>query len=464
MASLELLIDAKGVASGSAEARRGLDDVIDKAYEAEDALGLLSQQTTVAGAGMREAFGASSGSVQVLSGLRSTADGLHQVTAGAGNLSATLLTFATAAPMIGRVAEDWRSLGRAMATTTTVTREVRRDMFGVATGFDEVLTKQRQAVSGFGVLWNVLRANPFTAIATAVGVVGTAIAVMGKKTDEAAESWGRLAQSMRQAEADLSVARLVGGPESPARAIQTRVQLDSLRSLSLENQPQNLSRVASVSGLSESQVFERIRAAGNQQAIAIASGQADRWGYDGPRLMRDVQVSISELQQLLVDQHQQFSQLESSARAREGQIAPTSPSLWRLSRADGGVGPPRPPWFAAPAQQTAADAGLFPLDVRRPGDPGFEQIRATAANWWSDRADSDRAQQRQQEEESMRRIAEYSRQIGDYLGDAAVDFAAGLRDGREIVGQILLDLARGGTREAVGALTKTIIQSFGSTR
>lgn len=65
--------------------------------------------------------------------------------------------------------------------------------------------------------------------------------------------------------------------------------------------------------------------------------------------------------------------------------------------------------------------------------------------------------------QEMKEMEATAQRIGDYLGDAAIDFAAGLRDGRDILGSILLDIGRGLSREAMGQATKAIISTIGKT-
>ncbi len=185
MAVLETLIDPAGVLTGGAVARAELDKVIRKGNEVSDSLGKISQTTTVTGASMRDAFGAAKGGLQVSQGLQQVVSGLEGAISGAQGLTGAANAAGRVLLEISRTAGEWRNLSTAMSTTRTVSQEVARDAFGVAIGMREVVETSRTAQSGLGVLWGVLRANPITAIATALGVAATAMGLFSSRSEEA---------------------------------------------------------------------------------------------------------------------------------------------------------------------------------------------------------------------------------------------------------------------------------------
>lgn len=433
MASLELVVDASGVVRGAGEVRTGLAELIDNAYEAEAATGKLSQTLSVTGASAREAWGAGKGGLEIARGLSATATATVAAAAGARDFSGALLAAANLASQFGRTKDEWRNLATAMATTRTVSQEIVRDQFGIATGVRNVVNVQQSAVTGWGALWAVIKANPLTALVTGLSAAGAAISLFADNTGKLAGEWENLGRVMSRVPAEANVAERFGDANLAGEANKRRVSalFEAAVTARASNQPIGLTQFFD-SALPNTSFRSFL------QRTSGLPGRENLWGPNEWNQFNDEQLRLFFQQgnvQLRPDEQIEILRrmaqpFQSAARSQEGPIGPPLPPP--APPAYEGIGP----FLPGTSQEAMARAGTIKLNDERRA----ESLRESA-----------------RELERMQRTAE---QIGSTLGDAAFDFASGLRSGREVLQSLLSDFGRGLARQGMASLASQIVTSF----
>lgn len=437
MASLELVVDASGVVRGAGEVRTGLAELIDNAYEAEAATGKLSQTLSVTGASAREAWGAGKGGLEIARGLSATATATVAAAAGARDFSGALLAAANVASQFGRTKDEWRNLATAMATTRTVSQEIVRDQFGIATGVRNVVNVQQSAVTGWGALWAVIKANPLTALVTGLSAVGAAMSIFSSKTKEATDEWKGLGDAMKNAQAGIQASGFLGLSTGDFLTDQQKTQFSALQRVFQANAPASVADIGDITG-SRVDVVRLLAQRGDKNAQSYLQSGRFIGGYTEsnfqgthPWFTSDLsllQVPVDAQKEILRRTYDYYG--KQAARSQEGPIGPPLPPP--APPAYEGIGP----FLPGTSQEAMARAGTIKLNDERRA----ESLRESA-----------------RELERMQRTAE---QIGSTLGDAAFDFASGLRSGREVLQSLLSDFGRGLARQGMASLASQIVTSF----
>ncbi|MFO1078859.1 MAG: hypothetical protein U1E73_14145 [Planctomycetota bacterium] len=447
MASLELLVDASGVIRGASDVRGGLDQLIDSAYEAESATGRLSETITVTGASAREAWGASRGGLEIARGLSQTATATVAAAAGARDFSSAVLGAAGALSNLSRAREEWRNLSTAMATTRTVAQEVIRDQFGIATGIRNVVNVQQAAVTGWGALWAVIKANPLTAVVTGLSAVGAAMSIFSSKTKEATDEWKGLGDAMKGAQAGIQASGLLGLSSADFLTDQQKTQFSALQRVFQANTPASAAQIGDITG-SRVDVVRLLAERGDKNAQSYLQTGRFIGGYTEsnfqgthPWFTSDLsllQVPVDAQKDILRRTYDYYGKLASDNRAASASAYVFGTGLY------GG--------------QFGANPDPLGLNVR-----GFNGVQISPGQQGMvDFENSNRTQAEIDKEhnDALNESLRIAREIGDTLGSAGFDFAAGLRSGREILKSLLTDFGRGLSRSGLSSLAEHIVTSF----
>jgi len=177
MPTLEIAVDARGVATGLEQANRALDQTAQKADRAEREVEQLGQSAHVAGRDMSAAFAATGGGLAITHGLEGISSGFRS-----GNSAMAAFAASQALLDLGRFAEDMKSVSAATGQATTV----------------------------FGTLGTIIKAHPLMTIATVLAGAAAAMAIFTSDTEEAANEFERLGQAMEKVRLGRGAAQLLG--------------------------------------------------------------------------------------------------------------------------------------------------------------------------------------------------------------------------------------------------------------
>lgn len=177
MPTLEIAVDARGVATGLEQANRALDQTAQKADRAEKEVKQMGDSAHVAGRDMGAAFAATGGGLAVTHGLVGMADGFRSA-------NSSLVAFAASQALLdlGRFAEDMRGVTD-------------------ATG---------QAGSVFKTLDRIITAHPLLTIATVLAGAAAVMGTFASETEDAADEFERLADAMEKVRISREAAELLG--------------------------------------------------------------------------------------------------------------------------------------------------------------------------------------------------------------------------------------------------------------
>lgn len=444
MASLELAIDNTGLLTGAAQARAGLDTVIAKGMATEKSMQSVSQTMSVAGASSQEAFGATKGALQITRGLAAVSDSFVAAAnsatgfAGVANVASGLLLNLT------KSRDEWRNLSTAMTTATTVSQVVERDMLGVATGVREVVSQSRTATTGLGVLWNVLKANPVTSIALALGTVSTAMQVFSARTKEAKDEYAKLGE-------EFSRVRLEGqvGPDFGRGGGGARAQIDNLYRLAMQARTgggasMTVQSLAQTLGVGQADVMRFMAAQGSSDFQSALRGQP----------VLDVSRILPGQMSMALANPGLFPQLAPS----QMQVPPSA--IYQMARMQAGslVGQAGYEEVLSAYQRGSRQPTIDPMSMGPELGPGQQ-------DWQAEQRRRDLDRQRSIEE-SMRAMDELNakgRAFGEAIGDAFYNVASGAQTARQAIASLIQDLSRVVTRQAFGQLGEAVTRGFGAT-
>jgi len=426
---LELAIDASGMHTGAGDAERSMESIIAKSYETEKALGVVSQQVRTTGASMHESFSAAKGGLKLTAGLAHLESSIAGVTAGTKGLDGALRSAAKSTLMLASYSNVLRDLSTNMRTVKTVSTEAVRDMMGIQIGTRAIETTSRVAVTGLQGLWLTIKANPLMMLVTALGMASMAISWFGDKTKDAGKEvkdTSAALNSMLEMTREMTLRTGYGQPnprQSVAGTIDALVAIDAAQRESYEWR-----HAPGVFGLNEMQMREALAGAGYEEWMAYSHSPAS--GQNVWRMGQSTRISRAQMMgagEYLLRQRQ---------TARPVGRGPTGNLLGPMGAESL---PLRDPYYGR--------SDLVSIDVH-------DRNRIEEAN-------RKQAEQEKASLEHMREMAALSRQVGDYLGDAAADFAMGLRTAKQLLAGLLADLARMGFRAAATQLTQTFLNSFG---
>jgi hypothetical protein len=177
MPTLEIAVDARGVATGLEQANRALDQTAQKADRAEKEVKEMGQSGHEAGRNMSAAFAATGGGLAITHGIEGMANGLRS-----GSSAMTAFAASQALLDLGRFVEDMRGVTDATGQATTV----------------------------FGTLGTIIKAHPLMTIATVLAGAAAAMAIFTSDTEEAANEFERLGQAMEKVRLGRGAAELLG--------------------------------------------------------------------------------------------------------------------------------------------------------------------------------------------------------------------------------------------------------------
>jgi hypothetical protein len=444
MASLELAIESGAFLQGAQQAQRGLDALTSKGASTEAAIGKISERMTTAGASANEAFGASRGALKVTQGLGQVTQAFSAAASGAGEFGKVAQVAAGLVMNIGAVAPAWAGLFTAMKTTTTVSRELANASLGVAGGFREVSNVSRVAVTGVEALWTNLKANPFPAVALAIGAVSTAMAIFSTRTQEAQSSYAKLADEMNRNRFDAQINRDFGrGSGSGARQ-----QFEAM---------ERLGRTALTGGESISvEALARMLGVGQTDIIRYMAGTGSssfRSALRGEPVL-DVERILPGNMQAAMRNPGMFPQIA------PGQMMVPPTGIYELARMQAGRFSGQAGYESAleAYQRGSAQPTIDPMTMGPSYGP-------TAGDWEAEqrrRTDMQR-EAAMQANRDMEELLAKGRAFGETIGDAFYNVASGAQSARQAIVALLSDLGRMASRQAFGALGQSIAGGFGQT-
>lgn len=177
MPTLEIAVDARGVATGLEQANRALDETAKKADRAEKEVKEMGQSGHEAGRNMSAAFAATGGGLAITHGIEGMANGLRS-----GSSAMTAFAASQALLDLGRFVEDMRGVTDATGQATTV----------------------------FGTLGNVIRAHPLMTIAAVLAGAAATMSLFADETEDAADAMTQLADGMEKVRVSREASELLG--------------------------------------------------------------------------------------------------------------------------------------------------------------------------------------------------------------------------------------------------------------
>lgn len=432
MPSLELAIQSQGVKQGGAETRSELDQIIQKGAQTEQAMGRISQTATTTGASMREAFGASRGGINLARGIQGVTDAFNAATEGSKSFATAGLAAAGVLTQISRTAEDWRNMSTAVTSTQRVMREAQRDVFGIVTGFKDVVVTQREVTTGFGALWGVMRANPVLAVAAGITTLSALMSAFAAATAKTASEWDKLGEAMQSAKLNQQAAAFLGMDQTPAM----RQQLDQLfqaTALSKRGETGTLGALATASGIGNAEVARFLAMQGDQRAMQyMQTGtfqlRAGEEGYRAPNRV-DWPNTSANIGAMSLTGSQQQAFLAAAYRNLSRTIDKSGlPPDYSFPAAYEGYGPVPPGWKEP--------------EVMGPQVPGGNYHKAKV------------------EVEEMSQLA---RELHGTFADAGATFLMNLSQGRAILQDMVKTMATSILRTGISKVTEGLFDSFGRT-
>ena len=343
MPTLEIAVDARGVATGLEQANRALDQTAQKADRAEKEVKEMGQSGHEAGRNLSAAFAATGGGLAITHGIEGMANGLRS-----GSAAMTAFAASQALLDLGRFVEDMRGVSE-------------------ATG---------QATSIFGTLGNIIRAHPLMTIATVLAGAASAMAVFADDTEDANAAFEALANNMNKARMSEGARQMLGLGIGPA--VQQRQQaVVSLAEMFQPGQPSmTYGRMAELLGPG----FDvgQLRQMQEARGVRFAEQYRDRTIRPGVKVqdLLPPEARTVSRQAAAAILRTIYQQLQSQVQSAGGAAA----AMGATGAAAGFMGPTLPPGFSQ-----YADPSLLPLMRDRaaaptpeplgpPLPPGFQQF------------------------------------------------------------------------------------------
>lgn len=285
------------------------------------------------------------------------------------------------------------------------------------------------AMAAFGL--GITKAMPWlTAASAALAGISTVMLLVSRSTQQATSDWDRLAESMRKTQVDMAAAGMVGLPTSPGMTRMASNQLSGLSSALSQRRAMPLSELASAAGMSVSEIAESISTFSPNFYAATQQRQ------DHGAIM----VSATDQSMLFQERYNYWADRSKSQSFSETRGAlPAYPGLGRDGYRE----------FSLVDQLPVQSRGFNGVSM----DPYQQTI---IDNQISQAQDKER-------QKALEETLRTAMQISDTLADGATNFAFGLSSARDVAVSMLYELSRGLSREAFGALTKSIVNSFSQT-
>lgn len=291
-------------------------------------------------------------------------------------------------------------------------------------GIGQLTTSLKTAQGGIAVLGNaLLTVQPWVVAITAV-LSGANMAwnLFGSETEKAARSLDKVTEALRAAKGELAAATALGA-ESFASASRSK-SVQSLFQIGLDQYrdgqyfPTSLGQLTDRLGESRDWMLEQVARLGDA-GIPLDRSGTTRFG----------QSLLTEAQFVAILQ----------GRAQEfGGFANPGAGLYDYASMEPMQHPGMDPFGTG--SYASRTAGFLREDMR-----GVASAEAQAASM----------------RKEMEALNQQAQQLGQYLGDAAFDFVAGLRDGREVLASMAMDFGRILMRQA---MTQAAQWAFGATR
>jgi|13_taG_2_1085334.scaffolds.fasta_scaffold01205_10 hypothetical protein len=177
MPIIEIGADTRGLTTNLQQANRALDETAKKADRTEREVEQMGRSGQQAGHNMSAAFAATGGGLAITHGLEGMASGFRS-----GNSAMAAFAASQALLDLGRFKEDMKGVTNATGGATSV----------------------------FSKLGGIMRAHPLMTIATVLAGAASVMAIFGSETEETADEFERLADSMRKVQLSRQGAELLG--------------------------------------------------------------------------------------------------------------------------------------------------------------------------------------------------------------------------------------------------------------
>jgi len=327
MPTLEIAVDARGVATGLEQANRALDQTAQKADRAEKEVKEMGQSGHEAGRNLSAAFAATGGGLAITHGIEGMANGLRS-----GSAAMTAFAASQALLDLGRFVEDMRGVTEATGEATSI----------------------------FGTLGNVMRAHPLMTIAAVVAGAAATMSLFADETEDANAAFEALADNMNKARMSEGARQMLGLGVGPA--LQQRQQgIVSLAEMFQPGQPaMTYGRMAELLGPQ----FGVGRLREMQEARGVRFGEQYRRrtirpGVTVPELLPPEARTVSR-EAATVILRTVYDELQAQVQTAGGAAA----AMGATTRAAGIMGPTLPPGFSQ-----YADPSLLPLMRDRAAAP-----------------------------------------------------------------------------------------------
>lgn len=430
MPIIEIGADTRGLTTSLAQADRALDQTAKKADRAEKEVKEMGRSSQQAGANMSAAFAATGGGLAITHGLEGMASGFRS-----GNSAMAAFAAAQALLDLGRFKEDMRGVTEATGGATSV----------------------------FGKLGAIMKAHPLMTIATVLAGAASFMAMFGSETEETADEFERLADSMRKVTLSRQGAELLGiGQQTEARQEQNiiREAANIMATGGTYEQMAGATRrsigelLAMQRGMQIPLPTPVLRPTGEtrlipglQGATAPVMGPSFAQTPVPPEAVREILRAL--YQQLAVE-----AKTAAATGAMGGQsVAGLPPMAFPLptyspQRVDSGItfGPTAAEGpFVRGGVRYGADYGTGAMLMRQPGDPGTIEYQKA-------QADAARA--------NMDELIAQGEQFGAVIGDAFFRVAEGTMTAKQALGELVRMFAQMGAQSVFRSIGGNIAGGF----
>jgi hypothetical protein len=320
--------------------------------------------------------------------------------------------------------------------------KLREDMRDVTSGFGAAVTSSSRFGKAFGTLGLIIKTNPLFTIATVLSAVATGMALFGQRTDETAQAFDKLGESMRRAQLDQRAADVFGlSGLGPAEARANAVVSGYKEMIGAGTRP-SLGSLAQITGSDPKDVAQEYWNA-RQDEDALNYLLQGYWQQTPNRQNPFRNFGVPQRSLPKLSDPNQFEVSEDFAARYARQY---------YERYMGQANAIRSSEEASKNQPVAASATGSDFYARQVQG----SIEATVGTLSTVMA------QQQQALRAMDEMRNKAREVGEYLGDAFFDAARGATTLRQMLAGILTDFGRQAFRQAFGGLGSSLVGGFGT--
>jgi hypothetical protein len=309
---------------------------------------------------------------------------------------------------------------------------------GIASAFGTTLGKWTPILAGISAVFSG---------------VSMAMSIFARETKNVTSEWTKLGETVTKTMAEMRAAQLLGTSQVPMLTARASAMSQAAAATYMPGAgPISVGEMSGVlgEGYGQAAITRYLASQGDYSArqylrtgeYSEESGQTtipeigQMTIYRAHRDPSGLMLSVEQQRALLVNAHRDMSRRAQAQSVRETGTSGSMPQLDPSSLYDTRA------WGFSPGQQSmmSHEMGGYSAGLTGQSDAARQMIAQMA--------------------KEMDELTAKAREVGGYLGDAAFDFVAGLRTGREVLGSMAMDMGRILMRQA---MTQAAQWAFGAT-